>query len=266
LRTAQTAIRTACIEVQTVHIPVGTFQIGIWTARTTVWTFQIPIRTFHIPLRTVLTTVRTFHLAAGAVHIAVGTVRIAVGMAHSAGGAVRGALREAVDGLDGGPPESVCFHQEDTMTRGEYEEHRRALEAQREADIAMINAAHEIRVRSLDKLWQAAAEDGADFTRPAAPGNGSLPAPAAIPAVSAPPAAARRKMRGRGEVLNDLDEAFHQLPEVFDKRDITRVLGYEPARATLFRALRQLMNEGAITMEDHSLPGTILTAFRKIRT
>ncbi len=65
------------------------------------------------------------------------------------------------------------------MTRGEYEERRRALEAQREADIAMINAAHEIRVRSLDKLWQAAAEDGADFTKPAAPGNGSLPAPAA---------------------------------------------------------------------------------------
>ncbi len=152
------------------------------------------------------------------------------------------------------------------MTRGEYEERRRALEAQREADIAMINAAHEIRVRSLDKLWQAAAEDSADFTRPAAPGNGSRAAPAAVPAVSAPPAAARRKMRGRGEVQNDLYEAFHQLPEVFDKRDITRLLGYEPARATLFRALRQLMDGGAVAVEDHSLPRTILTAFRKIRT
>ena len=152
------------------------------------------------------------------------------------------------------------------MTRGEYEERRRALEAQREADIAMINAAHEIRVRSLDKLWQAATEYGADFTSPAAPGNGSLPAPAAVPAVSTPPAPARRKMRGRGEVINDLDEALHQLPEVFDKRDVTRVLGYEPARATLFRALHQLMDEGAVAMEDHSLPGTTLTAFRKIQT
>jgi hypothetical protein len=151
------------------------------------------------------------------------------------------------------------------MTRGEYEERRRALEALREADITMINAVHEIRVRSLDKLWQAAAEDGADFTRPAAPGNGSLPAPAAIPAVSTPPAAIRKKMRGRGEVLNDLDAAFSQLPEVFDKRDVTRVLGYEPARATLFRALRELMDEGAVAMEDYNLPGTILTAFRKIR-
>ncbi len=259
-------VRGVHIAVEAVRIAVGSVHIAIGGVRTAVGTCQIPIRTFHIPVRTAHAAIRTFHLVIGAVHIAVGAVRIAVGMAHSAGGAVRGVLRAAVDGLDGGPPESVCFHQEDTMTRGEYEERRRALEAQREADIAMINAAHEIRVCSLDKLWQAAAEDGADFTRPAAPGTGSLPAPATVPAVSALPAPARRKMRGRGEVLNDLDEAFHQLPEVFDKRDITRVLGYEPARATLVRALRQLMDEGAIAMEDHSLPGTILTAFRKIRT
>ena len=149
------------------------------------------------------------------------------------------------------------------MTRSEYEERRRALEAQRQADIALINAAHETRVRSLDRLWQATAEDDGNLVMPAAPGNGALPAPAARPAVSAPPAAARRSMRGRGEVQSDLDEAFPQLPEVFDKRDVARVLGYEPARATLFRALRQLMDEGAIAMEDHSLKGN-LQAFRKI--
>ncbi len=45
----------------------------------------------------------------------------------------------------------------------------------------------------------------------------------------------------------------------------TCLLGYEPARATLFRALRQLMDQGTIAMEDYSLPGTVLTAFRKIR-
>ena len=238
----------------------------MWTARITVWTFQIPMWTVHIPWRTVLTAVRTFHLAIGAVHIAAETVRIAAGMAHNAGGAVHCALRQALDGSTAVHPSPYAFHQEDTMTRGEYEERRRALEAQREADIAMINAVHEIRVRALDKLWQVTAEEGADFITPAAPGNGSLPAPAAVPVVSAPPPAARRKMRGRGEVLNDLDEAFPQLPEVFDKRDIARILGYEPARATLFRALRQLMDEGAVAMEDHSLPGTTLTAFRKIQT
>ena len=150
------------------------------------------------------------------------------------------------------------------MTRSEYEERRRALEAQRQADIALINAAHETRIRSLDRLWQATAEDDAILALPAAAETRALPAPAAVPAVSAPPAAAHRKMRGRGEVINDLDEAFPQLPEVFDKRDITRVLGYEPARATLYRALQRLMVEGAIALEARSLPGTSLTAFRKI--
>lgn len=149
------------------------------------------------------------------------------------------------------------------MTRGEYEEHRRALEAQRQADIALINAAHETRMRSLDRLWQAAAEVDAALAAPAAAETRALPAPAAVPAVSAPPAVAGRKMRGRGEVLNDLDEALPQLPEVFDKRDITRVLGYEPARATLFRALQHLMAKGAIAIAAQNLQGN-LTAFRKI--
>ena len=150
------------------------------------------------------------------------------------------------------------------MTRTEYEERRRAREAQRQADIALINAAHETRVRSLDRLWQATVEEDADLARPAAAGNGALPAAAAGPAVSAPPAAARRRMRERGEVQEDLGEAFPQLPEVFDKRDIARVLGYEPARATLFRALQQLMVEGAITVAEQSLAGT-LNAYRKVR-
>jgi hypothetical protein len=71
-------------------------------------------------------------------------------------------------------------------------------------------------------------------------------------------------MRGRGEVQYDLDEAFPRLPEVFDKRDVTRILGYEPARATLFRALQRFLDAGLLATEDHSLPGTTLTAFRKI--
>lgn len=150
------------------------------------------------------------------------------------------------------------------MTRSEYEERRRALEAQRQADIALINAAHETRIRSLDRLWRATAEDDAVLALPAAVETRALPAPAALPAVSAPPAESARKMRGRGEVQDDLEEAFSQLPEVFDKRDVTRILGYEPARSTLFRALQRFVDAGWIAMEDHSLPGTTLQAFRKI--
>jgi hypothetical protein len=149
------------------------------------------------------------------------------------------------------------------MTRSEYEERLRALEAQRQADIALINAAHEIRVRSLERLWQAVAEVDGVPAVPAVPGKGMLPAPAIRPTVSAAPAAAPRKLRQRGEVQTDLEEALPQLPEVFDRRDIVRVLGYEPPRATLFRALRQLQDDGAIAMEDYCLIRT-LNAYRKL--
>lgn len=149
------------------------------------------------------------------------------------------------------------------MIRSEYEERLRVLEAQRQADIALINAAHEIRVRSLERLCQAPAEADGVAAVPAVPGNGTLPAPAFHTAVSAAPAAAPRKLRQRGEVLFDLEKALPQFPEVFDRRDIVRVLGYEPPRATLFRALRQLQADGAVAMEDYCLIGT-LNAYRKV--
>src|SRR5215213_8927520 len=56
--------------------------------------------------------------------------------------------------LDGGASASVCFFQEDTMTREEYEERRRAFEEQHRVDVALMNAAQEARIRSLDRLWQ----------------------------------------------------------------------------------------------------------------
>lgn len=242
-------------------------------ARTVVRAALIPVRTVRIAVRTVLTAIRTVQNAIRTVLIAIRTVlfaveavHIALKMAFIAGGAVHIALRQAVDGLDGGPLESVCSQQEDTMTRKEYEERRRALEAQLQADVALIQAAHETRIRSLDRLWQVAAEGEGDLAVPAASGNGALPAAAVRPAVSAasaPGAPARRKMRERGEVLSALEEALPQLPEVFDKRDIARILGWEPAHATLYRALRQLVDEQAIVMESYSLSGTT-NAFRKL--
>jgi len=44
------------------------------------------------------------------------------------------------------------------MTREEYEERLRALEEQHRADTALLNAAHETRLRSLARLWQDAVE------------------------------------------------------------------------------------------------------------
>jgi hypothetical protein len=55
--------------------------------------------------------------------------------------------------------------QEDAMTGKEHEERRRALEEQLGADIALLNAAHEARIRALDRLQQ----EAPDGELPAAP-------------------------------------------------------------------------------------------------
>lgn len=129
------------------------------------------------------------------------------------------------------------------MTRTEFEERLRALEAQHQADIALMNAAHEARVRSLRSLWQ----------------GDSDPAPSApVPIQPAP-----KPRRERNSVLYGLSEALPSLPASFDKHDIARALGYEPPHATLHRALRTLRREGRIESEEYSLGGTT-SRYRKL--
>jgi len=144
------------------------------------------------------------------------------------------------------------------MTREEFEERLRALEAQHQTDIALMNAGHEARIRSLLSLWQTTAPPVADppVILPAA-----APAP---PAPSAPPEPAPPSRRARNSLLNDLVEALPELPETFDKHDIARVLGYEPSRATLFRALLTLNKEGLVTTMSTSIGGTETTRHRKL--
>lgn len=154
----------------------------------------------------------------------------------------RQVLPAARHGLDGRAPASVCLFQEDTMTGQEYEERRRAPEEQLRADIALLNAAHEARIRALDRLRQEA------------PG-GELPAAGTeIPRATVQPAPppAPKPMRPRYSVVNDLEAALPKLPQIFKRQDILRALGYEPPRTTLFRALNQLQEEGAITVDNHS--------------
>ena len=80
---------------------------------------------------------------------------------------------------------------------------------------------------------------------------------------ASPPDPARQPARPPGSVLEDLYEAFADLPEIFDKNDVARVLGYEPSRATLLRALRQLKTDGDIAQESYSMGG-VTTRYRKL--
>ncbi|MEA2559185.1 MAG: hypothetical protein QOH06_689 [Acidobacteriota bacterium] len=141
------------------------------------------------------------------------------------------------------------------MTREEYEKRLRALEEQHRADIALLNAAHETRLRSLARLWQDAAEWGQDG---AAPGAASATAPA-----NTATGPASKPALARFTVLNDLEEVFPGLPDVFDRRDVVRALGYTPARATLTRAFAMLQEDGLITTDTQSMGGNA-NRYRKL--
>lgn len=150
------------------------------------------------------------------------------------------------------------------MTRSEYEARRRALEEQLRADIALIQAAHETRLRSLERLWQAANE--AEEPNPGPSQAAERPAraettPAAVPV---PPAAEPKPpARPRGQVLADLLDILPELPEVFERPDIIKALGYEPSRSSLHRALAKLLEAGEIVVESRS-DGGILASYRRV--
>lgn len=116
------------------------------------------------------------------------------------------------------------------MTGQEYEKRRRALEEQLRADIALLNAAHEVRLRSLDRLRQ----EALDGELPA----GGIEPPRATAQPAPPPAP--KPVRPRHSVSDDLEAVLPQLPQIFKRQDILRALGYEPPRTTLFRALNRL--------------------------
>jgi hypothetical protein len=84
-------------------------------------------------------------------------------------------------------------------------------------------------------------------------GDAAPPAPAASRKPSSPP----------GAFLNDLRDVFSQLPEVFDKKDGVRLVGYEPTHSTFHRALTRLEDEDAVAIEDYS-EGGWHTTYRKL--
>jgi hypothetical protein len=173
------------------------------------------------------------------------------------------AMRMVRKALDDRASGCVCFRQEIPMTREEYEERRSALEEQHRADVALLTAAHELRLRSLERLWR---EDAGGEPQGAPPAPFAVAAPpvatvrGAVPEAE-PPVAQPKTVRY--SVVNDLDEALDELPEVFDRHDILRALGYVPPRTTLLRALQMLMREGAIAAVGIS-SGGVKTRYRKL--
>jgi hypothetical protein len=130
------------------------------------------------------------------------------------------------------------------MRRSEYEQRRRASEEVYQADLELIRSAHEARLRSLEALWLADPEEDGSGDPPPAPAT--HPAPRLV----------------RPPLAQALDDALSGLPEVFDKNDVIRALGWTPDRAALFRALDDLVHQRRITVERFGA-GRVTTVYRK---
>ena len=148
------------------------------------------------------------------------------------------------------------------MDRQEFQRRRRALEELYQADLRLLRAAHESRVRSLEALWTSL--DGGDaalpppsaFLLPAAEGApASTPEPAEAPAL---PARSRNP-----DLRTALQEILPALPEVFDKSDVLQVLGWNPSRSSLYRVLADMVTDGLLRF-DYLSGGRRASQFRKV--
>ncbi len=153
------------------------------------------------------------------------------------------------------------------MRYSEYEERKRALEEQLHADLELVRAGHQARVRALEALWLASPVEeeppAADETAAVPPPPASETRNSGTQAQSETQAPPPVRVFERGEVLEEVEEALSRLPEVFAKPDLVRVLGYAPPRATLHRAVQQLLSDRKIAVESFSM-GRQPTVYRKV--
>lgn len=135
------------------------------------------------------------------------------------------------------------------MNSEEYERRKRLLDERLRADLELIRAGHEARLRALDAL-----RDGS---------RGETQATPETQTAETQTGAAPTGSAAWHSSVHDILNVFPQLPEVFDKADVVRILGYIPHRATLNRAWEHLRREGKIVVAHYS-EGRRPTRYRKL--
>lgn len=146
------------------------------------------------------------------------------------------------------------------MRSSEYEQRRRAIEEQLQADLELIRAGSQAKLRALEMMWLHSAESDGETPRNEAPAGVETPGETVPRERRADEQAA---VSPRRDVLSDAEAVLPGLPELFEKRDLVQALGYEPSRSTLFRALDALRVKGKIEIVLYSTGGT-RTQYRKL--
>lgn len=118
------------------------------------------------------------------------------------------------------------------MTRDEYEARRRRLDEEMRAAIELVKAGHQAQVQALELFWRRSEE--------------GMPVPLAAP----PPEPDRHpRRRGAGKLREEVIEILTQLPEIFTKDDVEKLLAEPADRASLYRVFREIEEDGLIKTE-----------------
>jgi hypothetical protein len=139
------------------------------------------------------------------------------------------------------------------MERNRFEVLRERLEEQLRADVELLYEAHRAKMRAFETVWRAQAELDPSLQPPPPPAAGARQKvvtllPSAKPTRQAPseeaPAQERRELP---DVVLDV---LNALPEVFDKNDVHRLLGFTPSTSSMHRALMRLIELKMIQLEE----------------
>jgi hypothetical protein len=143
------------------------------------------------------------------------------------------------------------------MDSREYQQRRQTLEEQLQSDLNLIRAGYEAKLRALETVWLTSTQADGPHDETVETVAVETVAVERVPAETVP-----ASTLGQRDTLNGLLAALPALPKEFDKSDISRVLGYTPSRATLYRALAKLEKEGKIATVQESL-GRRKTRYRR---
>ncbi len=129
------------------------------------------------------------------------------------------------------------------MTRDEYEERKRRIDAHHRFSSELIEAARQQELRALELVWMTTAEGVFGRSLPPVPAEEAilLSVSSAMPGKVAPPVKAPRRVLW--EVVENVVDILPGLPDPFDRNDVCQALGYELDRGVTFRLFERLMDD-----------------------
>jgi hypothetical protein len=148
------------------------------------------------------------------------------------------------------------------MTHDEYEQRTRRLEEELRVGIELLETAHRHQLRALQLVGAATGAERVEISPPVVAATGATASPAA-PCLPAPPVAPPPPTRrGAWQLYADVQTALAAVPDVFNRNDVCRALGYEPDRGSLYRTFQELKAENVIAIEQEG-SGKWPTHYRK---